>query len=562
MARRGGVDLATVRNKPTKSGKYQALYVDHRGKRRTVTMQTKSKALKVANLKEAEGEEIRLGIRSVPRAIDQHVDRPTDEVIQEYLDWGNAQGGRRGRPWGVVHARNRKSHLTWWRQELRLAELGDLAGILPRVEKALQRLLKIGRTGKTVSNYAEALRAFCLWCQERRYLPEDPLKGLAAFDTTPLSQRRAMTKEEARRLLSSCAPHRRLLYEMAIYSGLRANELRSLTASDLDVENSGVHLRAAWTKNRKDGFQPLPKSLVTRLSTFAQTDEALRMYVRLQNRSGATKPYPADPLLHVPSHTARAIDVDLEAAGIEKWTSKGKLDFHAIRVAFVNFVFDSNATVKEAQTLARHASPELTMNVYGRTRSERLSQVVEDVAEELKLGLECVPAVYQQAVGSELKNATPFITRELRSSKMVEAAGIEPASEIKSTKTYYVRSRSLESRPLRCQSTVPRFGTSSVKSRPPPLSMSLGQPAKDVIRIRRAGSTDPNELPNYLGGQRVRLSIVVYGFYHGLTRKPDPSARSPSFSNPVEARSPPISNLECSLVHAAEYIRRLLQCQN
>ena len=93
----------------------------------------------------------------------------------------------------------------------------------------------------------------------------------------------------------------------------------------------------------------------------------------------------------MPSHTARAIDADLDVAGIEKWTSKGKLDFHAIRVAFVNFVFDSNATVKEAQALARHATPDLTMNVYGRTRSERLSELVEDVAEKLELSQKCVP---------------------------------------------------------------------------------------------------------------------------------------------------------------------------
>jgi hypothetical protein len=39
----------------------------------------------------------------------------------------------------------------------------------------------------------------------------------------------------------------------------------------------------------------------------------------------------------------------------------------------VNFVFNSNATVKEAQALARHATPELTMNVYDRRRGEPLS---------------------------------------------------------------------------------------------------------------------------------------------------------------------------------------------
>ena len=69
----------------------------------------------------------------------------------------------------------------------------------------------------------------------------------------------------------------------------------------------------------------------------------------------------ADP---IPAHTARAIDADLKAAGTEKWTREGKIDFHAIRVAYINFVFESNASAKETQTPARHSTLDLTMNVY------------------------------------------------------------------------------------------------------------------------------------------------------------------------------------------------------
>ena len=89
-----------------------------------------------------------------------------------------------------------------------------------------------------------------------------------------------------------------------------------------------------------------------------------------------------------PAHTARAIDADLKAAGIEKWTHEGKIDFHAIRVAYINFVFESNASAKETQTLARHSTLDLTMNVYGRTRDERLAAVVESIAEKLEDGQE------------------------------------------------------------------------------------------------------------------------------------------------------------------------------
>ena len=68
----------------------------------------------------------------------------------------------------------------------------------------------------------------------------------------------------------------------------------------------------------------------------------------------------------MPSHTARALDKDLKAAGIAKQSPGGKIDFHACRVAYINLVIESGVTVKEAQELARHATPELTMNIYGR----------------------------------------------------------------------------------------------------------------------------------------------------------------------------------------------------
>jgi len=92
---------------------------------------------------------------------------------------------------------------------------------------------------------------------------------------------------------------------------------------------------------------------------------------------------PSDPLLYVPSHPARSLDKDLETAGIPKHAPGGKIDFHACRVAYINLVLESGAKVKEAQTLARHATPELTMNVYGRARKERLSEVVEQMAKSV-----------------------------------------------------------------------------------------------------------------------------------------------------------------------------------
>jgi|TARA_B100000959_G_scaffold178854_2_gene187040 hypothetical protein len=43
----------------------------------------------------------------------------------------------------------------------------------------------------------------------------------------------------------------------------------------------------------------------------------------------------------VPSSTlSRDFDKDLKTADVPKWTPAGKLDFHAIRLAYINLVLD------------------------------------------------------------------------------------------------------------------------------------------------------------------------------------------------------------------------------
>ena len=246
-------------------------------------------------------------------------------------------------------------------------------------------------------NYAEALNGFRNWCVERGYLADDPLKRLTSFDTTPPTTRRAMTPEEIQRLLDVIPVHRRLLYEVAFTTGLRAGELRALTVDHLDAEGGGLELDATWTKNRKPGFQPLSAELVKRLIAFAESGEASELYTRFLRRSGSR----TGALLYVPANTSRTMDNDIRAAGIPKCTSDGKIDFHACRVAYISFVVEAGATVKEAQAMARHSTPDLTMNTYARTREHRLSALAERVAETALSGEKCAHSVHEEATGTD-----------------------------------------------------------------------------------------------------------------------------------------------------------------
>ena len=102
---------------------------------------------------------------------------------------------------------------------------------------------------------------------------------------------------------------------------------------------------------------------------------------------------PDAPLLHIPSHPAREWAEDLKTAGIRQWTPEGKVDFHSLRVVFINRVIEVGATVKEAQTLTRHLDPRMTANVYDRSRQAALTAAVESLTEAPKSGPECAIGV-------------------------------------------------------------------------------------------------------------------------------------------------------------------------
>ena len=351
------------RGKPHPRWRFQ--FTDWRGKRRTATGTTsESDTRKLALAVQSEQDAIRRGWKPAPKPSDRP--RPIGEVIDEYLAWGRTQGGRGGRPWGATHQRMRKTHLAWWQGRLECQLLSDLEGALGVVERELRELESSGKAGKTLQNYSEAISAFCDWAVERQYLDKDPLEKLKAFDTTPNVRRRAMTPTEIRRLLEHCSHKRRLCYETAFATGLRAGELRSLRVSNVDVGRGGLTLDAAWTKSRRAGFQPLPAWLVESLAESAKGKSS------------------GDPLLYVPTHTARDLEEDLKVAGIPKVTDEGKADFHSCRVAYVTFVLEAGASVSEAQTLARHATAGLTLNTYARTRNERLSHVADLVGQTLR----------------------------------------------------------------------------------------------------------------------------------------------------------------------------------
>ncbi len=374
---------------PVTYPRWRTVIIDHRGRRRMFTLATnKMQAQKQADMLEQREREIKNGILPPPEAEHRKYEHSFDEALDEYMAWGRIQGGRRGLPWDDEHAAKKERDLLFWRDALGMDGMGEADGILPRVEAECRKMFQAGNSGKTVSNKVQNLRALFLWCCRRGYMAGNPLRELGRFNTDPTFTRRAMTLDEYRLLLSRCASHRRLLYETAVCSGLRENELRLLEPQDLDRENNALRIGRLIDKARKARLQYIPASLMERLSDFAASGEAKKLYAAIYRKQGARsrrKKPPANPLLYVPANSATMLKRDLLAAGIPFETERGRLDFHALRTAYVNFLLDVGAPPKELQDLARHQTLEMTMNIYGRARDGRKRGLVEALGDMLSM---------------------------------------------------------------------------------------------------------------------------------------------------------------------------------
>lgn len=160
--------MAGVKRSYGKNGKphpsWRFWFIDSDGRRKWGTgTANKTETLRIAQKLEEEHRLKRLGILQTSEA-EKNRSLPFDDVAEQYLAWGNAQGGRGGRPWSNVHARMRRKFLYWWRDELKLERVGDLYGILPKVEEGLRKLMRQERAGKTLDNYRDGLTTFCRWC--------------------------------------------------------------------------------------------------------------------------------------------------------------------------------------------------------------------------------------------------------------------------------------------------------------------------------------------------------------------------------------------------------------
>jgi integrase len=411
-----------ITRKGIKSRDYYVFFSDHQGRLHHFKAGPDKEAAKSI---EAKVKSL-VGCRTAgdfPRDMQQWInDRPND-LKEKFVKWDLVKGCR------IAVQKPLKEHLDDWKKTQRATgvteghakmlhvrvnrifdECGfrywnDISG--SKLQGQIDCLQRTVRTSKqeviilgpasdlTKQHFLRACKQFCKWAMQDGRANSNPIEYISRTAAVQ-RERRALNEHEIKYLLEYTStagknfkiggPERALLYRFAIETGLRRNEISSLTRTSFDFERGTVTVAAKDSKNRKVATLPL------RPTTAARIKEHLRNKL------------PAAPVFQVPKcNAAMMIKTDLTKARTE-WikiakdnpdehrrrndsdflkiqTDEGKLDFHALRHTFATMLAVSGVHPKNAQTLMRHSDINLTLSRYSHSQEDQLRAAVNALPE-------------------------------------------------------------------------------------------------------------------------------------------------------------------------------------
>jgi integrase len=273
-----------------------------------------------------------------------------------------------------------------------------------------------GLSIQTVNFYLQAVKQFSKWMVRDGRASQSPLEHLQGrnVQTDRRHDRRALSVDELRRLLSATqdgperfgmgGADRALLYRLAVESGFRAKELRSMSRASFNfaAERATVTVRAGFSKRRRQDVLPL------------RADTADKLQAHLANK------LPEAPAFALPraDQMADMMRADL-AASRAAWLTEAATDderakreqtsflayrdaaghvadFHSLRHTFISNLARSGVHPKLAQSLARHSDINLTMSRYTHTTQGEQSEALDALPD-----LSPMAPMHERATGTD-----------------------------------------------------------------------------------------------------------------------------------------------------------------
>lgn len=392
------------RNAPRRDGTYPWVvdYIDATGSRRLKTFDRKKEADAFALIAATE---VRDGT---------HVADSASATVKEAGKLWIAARERAGRE---------RSTIEQYQQHLDLhinPRIGNLrlTGVtVPALRQFEEQLIDDGRSAAMVRKVLVSLGSLLADAQERGLVSRNVVRDMRGRRGT--SDRRAEKRakgrlkvgedipapEEVRAIVGALAGRWRPLLLTAIFTGLRASELRGLRWSDVDIAKKVLHVRQRADRFKKIGKPkseagersvPLPPIVINALKAWKLACPKGELGLVFPNASGEVEQHAH--IVHaglMPAQVAAAVTKpgkELDEAGQPIPTAK-YTGLHALRHFYASWCINRRADgglelpAKLVQERLGHSSIAMTMNVYGHLFPTGDDGAEMAAAEQVLLGL-------------------------------------------------------------------------------------------------------------------------------------------------------------------------------
>ena len=266
---------------------------------------------------------------------------------------------------------------------LLLCKADQISKITPSaVQTAIGAIRESGLSLQTCNDTLQAVKQFSRWLWRDGRAREHVLAHLTGYNVKldRRHDRRAISDDELVRLIQAAeqgpvilgmtGADRAMLYRVAVGTGFRANELRSLMPEsfDLDAEPPTITISAAYSKHRRCDEQQIRPDLADQLRSWLTSRPAgARVF---------TMPDKPAKMMRADMRTARQNWLNEAQTAQDRKTREGSsfcayrdsadlvADFHSLRHTYVSRLVQSGASIKVVQELARHSTPMLTLGRY------------------------------------------------------------------------------------------------------------------------------------------------------------------------------------------------------
>jgi integrase len=267
------------------------------------------------------------------------------------------------KPKSLMGARLHNAHVTtfnafgMWCERQGYVKTNPFSKMITRNEEADARHIR------RVFTQDELIRLFAA-AESRPLL--DALKGNSGRGTKMIKSQAKLT-DKTMDHLRWLGKTRAMAYKVAVGTGLRWGELRSITLGAVQLNAGSPHLllEACNEKARRGAEIPIPEGLVAELNEYLAERRS-----RLTGHSGTSVvAFPGSlegvKVFDVPENMCRVFDADLKAAQIPKYDSAGRVvDVHALRHTFGTLLAKAGVALQLVQRAMRHSTPALTAKYY------------------------------------------------------------------------------------------------------------------------------------------------------------------------------------------------------